>query len=91
MPDEIDIPRLIRHLARRQVFDPQLPGGAPQRHILESRRFDTPVFLIGEALMLSECEPEMHLAFLEFTGLTHAVLELRVTTDDLLEHPQLGW
>lgn len=60
-------------------------------YVLESSRFDTPAFLIGDALILSECELEMHLAFLEITGLTRALLELRVVGDDLLELRVLEW
>ncbi len=59
--------------------------------VLESSRFDTPAFLIGDALILSEGELEMHLAFLEITGLTRALLELRVAGDDLLELRVLEW
>ena len=62
-----------------------------QVFILESSRFDTPAFLIGDALLLCETELAMHLAFLEFTGTNRALLELRVTTDDLLELRVLEW
>ena len=60
-------------------------------YILESSRFDTPAFLIGDALILSELELEMHLAFLEITGLTRSLLEIRVVGDDLLELRVLEW
>ncbi len=60
-------------------------------YVLESSRFDTPAFLIGDALLLCETELEMHLAFLEITGLTRALLELRVVGDDLLELRVLEW
>ena len=60
-------------------------------YVLESSRFDTPAFLIGDALILSETELEMHLAFLELTGTTRALLELRVVKDDLLEIRVLEW
>lgn len=59
--------------------------------VLESSRFDTPAFLIGDAVLLCETELEMHLNFLEFTGLTRALLELRVARDDLLEIRVLEW
>ena len=62
-----------------------------QVYVLESSRFDTPAFLIGDALILSEIELEMHLGFLELTGTTRALLEIRVTTDDLLELRVLEW
>ena len=62
-----------------------------QIFILESSRFDTPAFLIGDALLVSETELAMHFAFLEITGLTRALLELRVVGDDLLEIRVLEW
>ena len=62
-----------------------------QVFVLESSRFDTPAFLIGDPLLLCETELEMHLAFLEFTGLHRALLELRVVGDDLLELRVLEW
>lgn len=62
-----------------------------QVFVLESSRFDTPAFLIGDALFLSETDLEMHLSFLEITGTTRALLELRVAKDDLLELRVLEW
>ena len=62
-----------------------------QIFVLESSRFDTPAFLIGDALLISETELAMHFAFLEITGLTRALLELRVVGDDLLEIRVLEW
>ena len=60
-------------------------------YVLESSRFATPAFLIGDAMILSECELEMHLAFFEITGTTRALLEIRVVRDDLLEIRLLEW
>ena len=60
-------------------------------YVLESSRFDTPAFLIGDALTLSEGELAMHLAFLEFTGTHRALVEIRVVGDDLLELRVLEW
>ena len=62
-----------------------------QIFVLESSRFDTPAFLIGDALLLEETELEMHLEFLELTGLHRALLEIRVMTDELLELRVLEW
>ena len=62
-----------------------------QIFVLESSRFDTPAFLIGDALFLSETELEMQIGFLEFTGMQRALLEIRVTTNDLLELRVLEW
>jgi hypothetical protein len=64
-------------------------GAAPQ--LLEARRVAGTPHLHGDAVLLGEDELEAHLAFLEFTGVTRALFEIRTLEHGALELRTLEW
>jgi hypothetical protein len=68
-----------------------LEASASAPNVLEARRQICTPRLHDDVVLLGEDELEAHLAFLEFTGVTRALLEIRAVAGGLLELRVLEW